>query len=154
MNWLENKYINLLSGRLRNFKRRSSSLYNFSCPICGDSKKVKSKARGFIYEKNGKTLYHCHNCSVTLSVPNFIKTVDEALYKEYQLEKLSDNKPQEQVEYENFVAKFKKPAFISSGPLKGLKKVSQLSPDSPIKKFVESRKIPNPYHAKIGRAHV
>jgi hypothetical protein len=38
---------------------------------------------------------------------------------------------------------------MTSGPLRGLKKVSQLSPDHPIKKFVVERKIPNPYHAKL-----
>jgi hypothetical protein len=43
----------------------------------------------------------------------------------------------------------KKPVFLKSGPLKGLKKVSQLSPDHAIKKFVVKRKIPNPYHAKL-----
>ena len=43
----------------------------------------------------------------------------------------------------------KPPVFLKSGPLKGLKKVSQLSPDHPIKKFVVKRMIPNPYHAKL-----
>jgi len=36
---------------------------------------------------------------------------------------------------------------MKMGPLKGLKKVSQLSPDHKVKKFVESRRIPNPFHA-------
>jgi hypothetical protein len=43
----------------------------------------------------------------------------------------------------------KKPVFMKSGPLKGLKKVSQLSPDHRVKNFVDARKIPNPYHAKL-----
>ena len=43
----------------------------------------------------------------------------------------------------------KPPVFMKSGPLKGLKKVSQLSPEHPIKKFVVERKIPNEYHAKL-----
>jgi len=84
-----------------------------------------------------------------MSVPNLIKHVDLGLYDEYKLEKLANNKPKEQVEYEAFVEKLKKPAFISSGPLKGLKKVSQLSPEHPIKKFVVARKIPNVYHSKL-----
>jgi hypothetical protein len=66
-----------------------------------------------------------------------------------QMEKLMDKKSPEQINYENFVEKMKKPVFLKAGPLKGLKKVSQLSPNHPIKKFVDSRKIPNPYHAKL-----
>jgi len=149
MDWLEHKYIGLLSSRLRNFKRKSGSMYNFSCPICGDSKRVSSKARGFIIEKQGKSVYYCHNCSITLSVPNFIKAVDQVLYNDFRLERLAGTKTKEQDEYEKFVEKMKKPVFMSSGPLKGLKKVSQLSADHPMKKFVESRKIPNAYHARL-----
>jgi len=149
MDWLEQKYIGLLSNRLRNFKRKSNNLYNFSCPICGDSHKIKSKARGYVYDKGGKGIYHCHNCGVTHSIPNFIKLVDSGLYQEYQLEKISNNKSKEQIEYDNFVAKMKKPIFMKEGPLKGLKKVSQLAPDNTIKKFVVDRGIPTPYHAKL-----
>jgi len=149
MDWLESKYIGLLSNRFRNFKRKSGTLYNFSCPICGDSEKNSSKARGYIYQKNGKSIYHCHNCEATLSVPNLIKHIDINLYNEYKLEKLSGSKSKEQQEYESFVEKFKKPVFMTSGPLKGLKKVSQLSPEHPIKKFVVARKIPNVYHSKL-----
>lgn len=149
MDWLEHKYIGLVSSRLRNFKRKSSNLYNFSCPICGDSEKIKSKARGYIYDKSGKSIYHCHNCGVTHSVSNFIKLVDSRIYQEFIVEKLGNNKTKEQEEYEAFVEKLKKPAFITSGPLKSLKKVSQLSPDHPVKKFVVNRKIPNVYHSKL-----
>jgi len=149
MDWLEHKYIGLLSNRLRNFKRKSGNLYNFSCPICGDSKKNQSRARGFIFEKSGKSIFHCHNCSATLSIPNFIKSIDQTLYDDFRLERISGKKSKEELEYESFVEKLKKPAFVSSGPLKGLKKVSQLSPDHPIKKFVVARKIPNVYHSKL-----
>jgi hypothetical protein len=62
---------------------------------------------------------------------------------------LKDNKSPEQIDYEAFVDKMKKPVFLKSGPLKGLKKVSQLSPDHRVKKFVDARRIPTPYHAKL-----
>jgi hypothetical protein len=75
--------------------------------------------------------------------------IDQNLYNEMQMEKLMDMKTPEQIDYEQFVEKMKKPVFMKSGPLKGLKKISQLSPDHRTKKFVDSRKIPNPYHAKL-----
>ena len=149
MDWLEQKYIGMLSSRLRNYKRKSSGLINFSCPICGDSQTQQNKARGYIYDKKGTSLYHCHNCSVTMGVPNLIKTLDQHLYGEYKLEKLSGSRSPEQVDLEQFVAKMKKPTFMKEGPLKGLKKVSQLSPDHSIKKYVDKRKIPTPFHAKL-----
>jgi hypothetical protein len=84
-----------------------------------------------------------------MAVPNFIKMVDQNLYNEFIMEKLKDNKTPEQLEMEAFVDKMKKPIFLKEGPLKGLKKVSQLSPDHRVKKLVDARKIPNPYHAKL-----
>ena len=147
MHWLEHKYIGLVSSRLRNFKRKSSGLYNFSCPICGDSLTRKSIARGYIYEKKGKMLFHCHNCSATMSIYNFIKMLDQGLYNEMTLEKIKENKTPEQEDYEQFVEKMKKPVFMKMGPLKGLKKVSQLSPDHRVKRFVDARRIPTPFHA-------
>lgn len=147
--WLEQKYIGLISTRLRNYKRKGPTTYNFSCPICNDSTTNLKKARGYIYSKKDRLSFHCHNCNASMSVPNLIKTLDQSLYEEFQLEKLRDQKPKEQVELEHFIDKMKKPVFLKSGPLKGLKKVSQLSPDHPVKKFVDSRKIPTPYHAKL-----
>jgi hypothetical protein len=84
-----------------------------------------------------------------MGVPNFIKMLDQNIYNEMQMEKLQDKKSPEQISYDSFVEKMKKPVFLKSGPLKGLKKVSQLSPDHRVKKLVDSRKIPNPYHAKL-----
>jgi transcription elongation factor Elf1 len=149
MDWLQHKYIGMVSGRLEKFKRKGSNLYNFRCPICGDSQTHTHKARAYIFEKQGNMMFHCHNCNVTMSVPNFIKSIDQNIYNEMQMEKLQNNKTPEQIEYESFVEKMKKPVFMKSGPLKGLKKVSQLSPDHRVKKLVDSRKIPNPYHAKL-----
>lgn len=149
MDWLEQKYIGMLGSRLRNYKRKSSGLINFSCPICGDSETHRSKARGYIYDKKGTSLYHCHNCNATMSVPNLIKALDQNMYNEFRLEKMAGNKTPEQVDLEEFVSKMKKPVFMQSGILKGLKKVSQLAPDHPAKQFVDKRKIPTPYHAKL-----
>jgi transcription elongation factor Elf1 len=148
-NWLDVKYVNLLSGRLRNFKRKSNNLYNFSCPICNDSETNSRKARGYIYEKKGRMIFHCHNCSATMNISFFLKTLDTTLYNEYVIENLKDSKTVQQLDLESFVQKMKPPKFLKSEILKDLKKVSQLSPDNPIKKFVSARKIPNIYHSKL-----
>jgi len=148
MQWLEQKYIGMVSNRLRNFKRKGPALYNFSCPICGDSQSDQRKARGYIYEKKGKSVFHCHNCSATMGVPNLIKTIDQLLYNEYVIEKLKDEKSPQQIEVEQFEMKMKRPEF-AKGILNGLKKVSQLKPDHPLKKYVDKRRIPSSYHHKL-----
>lgn len=84
---IESKYVRLISSRLRNFKQKKDYLWNFSCPICGDSQKNKTKARGYVFPKGNNLFYRCHNCGVSISVGNFIKAVDESLYKEFVLEK-------------------------------------------------------------------
>jgi len=149
MYWLEQKYIGLLSSRLRNYKRKSNTLYNFSCIFCGDSHSDSKKARGYLYEKKGKVLYHCHNCNVTYGFEKFLKEIDSLLHSEYSLEKLKDTKPLKDPELEIFINKMRTPIYLQSGPLKGLKKVSQLQPSHPCKVFVKNRMIPNPYHAKM-----
>jgi transcription elongation factor Elf1 len=155
MHWLEQKYIGLVSNRLRNYKRKSPTLYNFSCPFCLDSESDKRKARGYMYDKKGTTLFHCHNCGKTTSFNKFIEELDVQLYTEFSLEKLKDSNQLKSIKQEkdqdlhDFVQRMKKPVFLKEGPLKGLKKVSQLKPDHPIKVYVESRMIPNPYHAKM-----
>lgn len=149
MNWLEQKYVSLLSHRLDRFSRKSSGKYNFRCPVCGDSSKNKYKARGWIYEVQGKSMFHCFNCDVSMTVPNFIKMLDSSLYSEYVIEKMRDNKTAEQIDLENFVNKMKVPDFRKSDVLMGLKKVSQLKPEHPIKKYIMNRMIPNEYHAKL-----
>lgn len=147
--WLEHKYTNLLSGQLDRFKRKSQNTYNFRCPLCGDSTVSSTKARGNIYEKKGQLRFHCFNCSVDTSFDRFLKAINQNLYNEFVKEKLEDKISPEQKELEEFEAKMKKPVFLKAGPLKGLKKVSQLSHLDPVKKFVDARRLPTPYHATL-----
>jgi hypothetical protein len=146
--WLENKYISLVSVYLQQFKKRNDG-YNFRCPYCGDSKTSKTKARGWFYNKKGTWLFHCFNCETKKTFVSFLKDNNPLLYKEYRMESISQEKTPEQTQYEEFVNKLKPKAFIVNTPLKSLKKVSQLSPDNGIKKYIVDRHIPNQYHAKL-----
>lgn len=81
------KYIHLVSPRFEKFVRKHDYLFNCRCPLCGDSKKNKSKMRGYIYRKGNDMFYSCHNCGAGLGLGNFIKNLDIGLYKEYVLER-------------------------------------------------------------------
>lgn len=90
--YLQQKYLLLASSKLEMFKRKSSLLWNFRCPYCGDSKKSKTKARGYIYKnKEGTLSFQCHNCGENHKFKNFLKFVSQNLYKEYILETLKEN---------------------------------------------------------------
>lgn len=147
MDWLDTKYIGLISGRLDKFKKKSGSSYNFRCPICGDSKKSKTKARGWIFDKSGSALFYCHNCSASMSLGKLVKHLDPQLYSEMKLERLRDGAP-------GFIAPIKavqppRPTFEKSEALRGLTRVSQLHHDDPRKKYVVSRRIPSKFHYKL-----
>jgi len=153
--WLEQKYIGMLSNRLDRFKRINRNTFNFRCPICGDSHKNKSKARGFIFAKdNGGFLYHCHNCNITLDLDALIKQLDPSLYSEFVKERLMDKyngqiQEREKSAREIFADKMKKPNFIRFSSLLNLKKISQLEWMHPAKQYIEARKIPTKSHSKL-----
>ena len=90
MDIIDSKYIGLISSRLQKFKRVKSNLYNFRCPICGDSQKHKNKARGYFYQVKTNTNFKCHNCGASLSFNNFLKQIDSTLHKQYILEKFKE----------------------------------------------------------------
>ena len=90
MDMIDSKYINLVSSRLQRFKRVKADLYNFRCPICGDSQKNKSKTRGYLYAIKANVNYKCHNCGASMSLNNFIKQIDPVVAKQYAFEKFKD----------------------------------------------------------------
>ena len=90
MDFIDVKYINLISSRLLKFKKVKPHLYNFRCPLCGDSKKNKNKARGYFYQVKNNTNYKCHNCGVNISFNNFLKEIDNTTHKQYIFEKFKD----------------------------------------------------------------
>ena len=85
MDLIDSKYIGLVSARLDKFKKVKNNLYNFRCPLCGDSKKHKNKARGYLYQVKTNTNYKCHNCGASMSFNNFLKKLDGVLHGKYTI---------------------------------------------------------------------
>jgi transcription elongation factor Elf1 len=90
MDLIDVKYINIVSARLQKFKRVKNDLYNFRCPICGDSQKNKNKARGYLYSVKNNANFKCHNCGASMSLNNFLKQIDVTVHREYCLDKFKD----------------------------------------------------------------
>ena len=111
MDIVDSKYIGLVSSRLQKFKRVKADLYNFRCPICGDSKKHKNKARGYIYAYKADMNFKCHNCGASTTFSNFLKTLDPTLHKQYVLEKFKERNTGKGSIIEEPKFDFKKPVF-------------------------------------------
>ena len=111
MDLIDSKYVGLISSRLQKFKKVKSDLYNFRCPICGDSQKNKNKCRGYMYVVKNNTNFKCHNCGASLSLNNFIKKLDTTLHKQYTLEKFKEGHTGRSFVIDEPEFTFKKPVF-------------------------------------------
>tara|TARA_B100001769_G_scaffold46962_1_gene33466 strand:+ start:312 stop:1283 length:972 start_codon:yes stop_codon:yes gene_type:complete len=105
------KYIGLVSSRLQKFKRVKADLFNFRCPICGDSQKHKNKARGYFYQVKANTNFKCHNCGASMSFNNFLKQIDTTLHKQYTMEKFKEGFTGKNFVVDEPKLEFSKPIF-------------------------------------------
>jgi transcription elongation factor Elf1 len=88
--YIDKKYISLLAPKLDKFRQKSEYLWNFRCPVCGDSQKNKLKMRGYIYRRKSDLFFTCHNCGTGHSFGNLLKMVDRSLYSQYQMERFKN----------------------------------------------------------------
>jgi len=154
MDHVDSKFIGLVSPKLQKFKRVKADLYNFRCPICGDSKKNKSKTRGYLYAVKANTNFKCHNCGASMSLNNFLKQVDPAVHKQYVMEKFKEghtgrnfviDEPDIKFEAPKFKKKLKLPKASEDPRPAGYLTARKLNPDhfyyaKHFKKFVNSLK--------------
>ena len=111
MDHIDSKFIGLISSKLEKFKRVKANLYNFRCPICGDSKKNRSKTRGYIYAVKANTNFKCHNCGASMSLNNFLKQVDPVIQKQYTMEKFKSGHTGRNFVIDEPEFKFESPKF-------------------------------------------
>jgi len=111
MDYVDVKYINLISSRLGKFKKVKNGLYNCRCCFCGDSLKNKNKARGYLYQVKNNTNFKCHNCGINISFNNFLKQIDTVIHKQYIFEKFKDGKSGRNFTADEPVFKFETPKF-------------------------------------------
>ena len=150
--YIDKKFINLASGSLQQFKWKKEDLANCRCPICGDSTRNKTKARGYFYKKGNDFFYKCHNCGVGHSLYRFLETVSPLLMKDYSLERWKNGengnsnykKPKEESMFGglSFKPKFKSNSVL----LKDLTRIKDLDPSHKAREFCKMRKIPEKFY--------
>ena len=111
MNLVDSKYIGLISSRLQQFKKVKTDLYNFRCPICGDSKKTQSKSRGYLYAVKADINFRCHNCGASMTFSSFLKKIDPVAHKQYIFERFKQGSTGRGTVVEEPVFKFEPPKF-------------------------------------------
>ena len=139
--FIDRTFLLRISNRLPRFTKKKDDLYNFRCPICGDSQKNKLKSRGYIFRKKNDYFYMCHNCGLSTTFYNFLKQVDPGLLKEYQLERYKNgetgNNNYPKPDFEDF--KTEKPTFKKSLELPT---IESLPEEHFAKNYVQQRRIP------------
>ena len=146
--FIDRAFLLRISPKLQRFTQKKEDLYNFRCPLCGDSQKNKTKSRGYVYRKKNDYFYMCHNCGASTSFYNFLDKVDPSLIKEYALEryKNGDNNKTNHNTPDFEEAKTKKPVFKKSLVLPS---IDSLPEAHFAKVYVQQRRIPENFLSQL-----
>jgi hypothetical protein len=148
MYYLDTKYLGLLSHKLRDYKEKSG-VWQIRCPQppfgCDDISRGRVANRGFFFRVSDQLLYKCHHCGLSVPFQNFLKNMDELLYKEYLFEMLGNTKKF------NSTSNIKSHTPLGSVELKttdiafykdSLIPIKELPVDNPAHKYLLDRLIP------------
>lgn len=144
---IDKKFANLASSILPKFKWKKEDLANFRCPLCGDSSKSKSKARGYLYAKKNDLFFCCHNCGASHTMYRFLEIVSPSLCKEYALHRWKNGenghsnypKPKDPV--------FEKPVFRKD--MGNAIRLDSLEKNHMCVAYVENRMIPTSAYSRL-----
>ena len=144
------KYINQISYRLQRFKtKKINELWNFSCPLCGDSQKKASKTRGYFYVKQGKANFMCHNCGASMSFGSFLRDFDPNLYNQFIVETYGEKKQKDYKKEPQFptvdVTKYE----VKESVFDELKTLEELDAGHPARIYAARRMIPNEQYSML-----
>lgn len=150
---LDQKYLLEVSSRLSQFKIVGDRLWNFRCPICGDSHVSSTKARGYVFVAPDQKgfLYKCHNCGVSTTFSRFLESTFPDAYARYKFERILELKEaglleERRVEREPTTDysffKTKRDFVFEDSVLAPLTRVDKLPDDHPCKVYVRGRLLP------------
>lgn len=153
MFWIDLKFAKLagVSIKLFSVKKDNPFLATGRCPICGDSKKSKTKCRFFFIQQEGDLFAKCHNCGYSGNMCMFLEKFDNSLYTQYVFEKFKSHHNNAPVFDDSPLDLFKISAetiekigecYEKNDLFKTLKSVWDLDVDHPARQYIESRRIP------------
>jgi hypothetical protein len=147
MLYIDLKYLKFLSPQLDRFTQKEPRLYNCRCPLCGDSKKNKYKARGFFFVEGESLLYKCHNCGASMKFSTLLKLLSPSLHQEYIMERF---RPQKKEEEPDFSDMFDQPAFdIEVTDKINATSIEELPEEHYVKRYIRDRQIPREHWSRL-----
>ena len=154
MLYIDNKYASILGAQLRNFRQVKPYLWNFACPVCGDSSSKKTKARGYIFQVKNGLSYKCHNCGLSCNFGNLLKRVNSSLYDEYVLERYKEN-ASKYTDHKNVATLLPEETTRElvteweDEVLSSLKRLDRLDKSHPAVQYLIKRQIPEKFWSKL-----
>lgn len=94
---LDSKIRFVLTAYFSGANLNNSSKYNFRCNICNDSKKSKTKKRGWILKDRSPWMFFCFNCGHKQTAVSWLKEYFPLQYKEYIKEILKPKSEQKKI---------------------------------------------------------
>lgn len=143
--YLDEQYIKLLGQRCLLFRSIGNNKYVCRCPLCGDSKKDKKKARGNFYIWKGSWMFKCHNCTKSYGIPTLLEIAFPDLYDDYIMGK---HKERCVTGTANNNTTRKASNRTTQYPIISdfdLPKLSDLPDDHPAVSYAKDRKLPTKY---------
>jgi len=142
--YIDVKYVSLLAPRLELFKVKNNNPYtaNCRCPVCGDSKRNKWKARGYFFTRKGGLFYKCHNCGYSASLGSLMKEIDNFLYNQYTMERYKEGTHGKTHANVHSSMEFSKPDFEARKKESLLDSLFDPVRGSPAEEYVRQRMIP------------
>lgn len=150
MKYIDVKYIRILSPQLELFSDKGNDLFNFRCPICGDSERDRTRARGYVFPADNKLIFKCHNCGDARGISGLLRAVDPRLADEYRMEMFEarfGRKMQQDIDIEKLITPA--PLFKANTPSKvllaldGVSRLYDLPNDHEARQYMGKRKIDN-----------
>jgi predicted RNA-binding Zn-ribbon protein involved in translation (DUF1610 family) len=145
--FIDRTFLLRVSPKLQRFTQKKTDLYNFRCPLCGDSTKNKTKSRGYIFGKKNNYFYMCHNCGASTNFYNFLEKVDPSLLQEYALERYKNS--------DGGTTSYAKPEFeeLKEKPVfktkLNLPDIASLPDEHYAKQYVVNRQIPEKFYTEL-----
>ena len=155
--YIDRKYLAFVSSKLEQFKQKKQDLYNFRCPYCGDSKRNKLKARGYVYRKENDYFFICHNCGKSTTFGKFLQDTDGATYRQYAMERYANGetgnhnyqKPTFDSLRGNAFARFQQTGGNKTWNDCGLESIAILPDGHYARDYIKKRKIPEKFWNEI-----
>jgi transcription elongation factor Elf1 len=119
------------------FKYKGNNVFQFRCPVCGDSERDEFKSRGYLFPYKNSLSYKCHNCGASHKFSTFLKEYFPDVYENYSLEIYTKPKREEHTKTNT-----ETPIASTYTLSDKLIRISDLSPENPARLYIQQRKIP------------